>query len=643
MADGKVEFDTRINTDNLKNDTDKVKNTIKKTTADVEKTTKKTTENIKKTTDNAAKKIDKSVSSTLDKLKDKIEKLADNKLLNTLSKIGSTVTGVQSAFSVATDVISTTVSVVNDLANAYNVQATAETQLAQAVKNNPYLNDTSVQELKNYASQMQELGNVGDETILPLMAQLASAGRTQEEIQDIISASLDVAASGTMEFESAVKNLNKTFGGYAGELGETNPLIKALTTEELQNGKAVEIMKSQYAGMYKSTSNAVAQFNNSFGDLKETAGKYLTPIQIGFTKIAKIITDTVNKGLTAYYSAIENIGDKLNELITNSQFNNRYNESLQNLHKSLIDINDEAERYVAIASATRNLDFEERNLYINKLKSTENRSALEDELLNILQQQKQAHEENLKIVEEMRKATFEKQEAEKAVAEEQQHQQDIFKQYYTDVVEAKKKEIEMRKKAGETITEETELQELSITKLQAYLQYLLNGGKENNDIMNEIAKTYERLKAISIEDTAKNAKANYDTTLKSLNDEIKYRETLGDVLTDEEKTRQKLNTIESAYLEMRKAAGFSISDENSKVKEIINTINKLREKLGNYDFLKDISAGFNDSAKSYIESVNNLGVKDEKLSTIIDKSIQALESSAYSFCKSAFSFSRFSS
>src|SRR5574344_195970 len=139
-----------------------------------------------------------------------------------------------------------TVDALNECAAAYRVQAKAETQLETAAKNNPYLLSSSVSSLKNYASELQSISTIGDEEIIPFMAQLASAGRTQEEIQDIMKVSVDIAASGSMSLESAIRNLNKTYGGYAGELGETIPQVKALSAEQLKNGEAVKVLGAQY-------------------------------------------------------------------------------------------------------------------------------------------------------------------------------------------------------------------------------------------------------------------------------------------------------------------------------------------------------------------------------------------------------------
>ena len=203
------------------------------------------------------------------------EKQSKNSL-SKVSRFASAVNGLQAATSLVTSGIKNAVSAISECSDAYERQADAETLLAAAVKNNPYMNEQSVLQLKEYASHLQSISTVGDEELLPFMAQLAASGRTQTEIQQIMGAALDVSASGAMSLESAVKNLNKTFSGLSGELGESVPQIKQLTAEQLKNGDAVKILAEQYSGMAKSTAGSTGgwkQFRNTLGDLQEMIGE----------------------------------------------------------------------------------------------------------------------------------------------------------------------------------------------------------------------------------------------------------------------------------------------------------------------------------------------------------------------------------
>lgn len=246
---------------------------------------------IKADSKDAEKGINK-VSGELNKLSKKVQN-------NPISKLTKSLFPTIQVFSSVSKAIKGTVDKLKDLSEAAQVQIKAERQLETAAKNNPYLNKSNVAQLKSFAGQLQGISAIGDEQLLPLMAQLASAGRTQAEIQEIMSAAVDVAAGGAMSLESAVKNLNKTYSGLSGELGESIPQIKNLTKEQLKNGEAVKIVGNQYKGLAEETTKATGgwqKFKNSWGDLKEILGSDVANAQnnLGNT-LSNFVDDIANK------------------------------------------------------------------------------------------------------------------------------------------------------------------------------------------------------------------------------------------------------------------------------------------------------------------------------------------------------------
>lgn len=218
----------------------------------------------------------KEFNSAFDKVKNKLNTFEKKVSNSTITKLATDINPLIKSFSAISSGIKKATAAIAECSDAYEKQTNAETLLQTAVKNNPYLNEHSVFQLKEYASYLQSISTVGDEEILPFMAQLAAAGRTQAEIQDIMNAALDISASGTMSLASAVKNLNKTFSGLSGELGESVPQIKQLTTEQLKNGEAVKVLANQYSGMAKNVAGSTGgwqQFKNTLGDMKEMIGK----------------------------------------------------------------------------------------------------------------------------------------------------------------------------------------------------------------------------------------------------------------------------------------------------------------------------------------------------------------------------------
>jgi len=257
----------------------------------------------------------KEAESGISKVTSSLNKLAKDVEKNPITKLSKSVTMLGGAFHVATGIINKVSGAISDVTETSRVQITAEKQLEAAAKNNPYLSEYSVQQLKAYAGELQSISTVGDEELLPMMAQLAAAGRTQSEIQDIMAASLDVSASGAMSFESAVKNLNKTFSGLSGELGEVNPQIKALSAEELKNGEAVKVLQKQYSGIAKSVAESTGgwqQFKNTFGDLKEVIGSAFMSLQNSAGKVLNNFFGTVIEKLQSAGKEAEEFKKKLN-------------------------------------------------------------------------------------------------------------------------------------------------------------------------------------------------------------------------------------------------------------------------------------------------------------------------------------------
>ena len=156
-----------------------------------------------------------------------------------------------------------------------SMQEQAEKQLEFA------LGKTSVA-LLNQASALQKVTTFGDEAIISQQAFLASLDFTETQIKDIINASVDLSSATGITLESAVRNTAKTFSGLSGELGELIPQLRDLTKEEMEAGKAVEVMAGLFGGQAKleaeTMSGALQQAGNSVGDLAEAIGKKLSPL-----------------------------------------------------------------------------------------------------------------------------------------------------------------------------------------------------------------------------------------------------------------------------------------------------------------------------------------------------------------------------
>ena len=292
MADGEVKIDTKLDTDGLNEGLKDLKVKLNNLGVETEKETKKEKDfnkELDKTAD-AAEKAGKEVEKKSKKSKNLGE------ILKTIKEKvnGTTIAGIAAAAA-----IKKTVAALNDCEAAYKVQLKAEIALQTAAKNNPYLNDESVYNLRNFASELQSMTNIGDEQSLQVMAQLAAMGRTEEQIQAIMKAAADMSAVTGNSIENIAVQLNKTYSGLAGELGEANSAIRGLSKEELEAGKAIEIIAQQYNGQAAAMADNTVQLANAWGDFKENIGrgwsKVTAPVKQFFLEVLNNINEATAK------------------------------------------------------------------------------------------------------------------------------------------------------------------------------------------------------------------------------------------------------------------------------------------------------------------------------------------------------------
>ena len=216
--------------------------------------------------------------------------------LASVSKSAVTTAASVAAVGVA---VKKTVDALNDCAAAYRQQQKAEIALQQAAKNNPYLSDDGVRNLKTYASELQKVSNIGDELSIQVMSQLAATGRTEQEIRDIMSAAADMAAVTGQDLASAAQQLNATLNGNAGTLGRQITSINNLTKAELESGKAIELVAQQYKGSAAAMADTGTQLNNAWGDFKENIGRgwenITKPVKQFFLDVLNDINEATSK------------------------------------------------------------------------------------------------------------------------------------------------------------------------------------------------------------------------------------------------------------------------------------------------------------------------------------------------------------
>lgn len=180
-----------------------------------------------------------------------------------------------------------------DAINSLNVALATSGQYSQAAS----------KDMQAFASQIQDTTRFGDEAVLEALSLAKAFGANNDQAKLATRAAVEYAAATRKSLPEAIRQVSKTLGGFAGELGEVNPKIKGLTKEQLKAGAAAQVLIEQYGGtaaaQVNTFSGAVDQLSNAFGDLLEAFGFLVTKNKgiVGLiqdtTRVIKALGDTV--------------------------------------------------------------------------------------------------------------------------------------------------------------------------------------------------------------------------------------------------------------------------------------------------------------------------------------------------------------
>lgn len=187
----------------------------------------------------------------------------------------------------------------NACIEAYNVQAEAETKLEEIMKQRFNSTEQGIQSIKNYASELQNLGVVGDEVQLSGAQQLATFLQTEDALKTLMPAMADLAVQQngvnvTSENMVSIGNMmGKAMQGQTSALTrvgitmtEAQEQVMKFGTEEERASMLAEIITDNVGHMNEvmaqTDAGKIQQAKNAMGDLKEEIGARLIPIQAVF-------------------------------------------------------------------------------------------------------------------------------------------------------------------------------------------------------------------------------------------------------------------------------------------------------------------------------------------------------------------------
>ena len=200
---------------------------------------------------------------------------------------------LKAAYDIGAKAFRMVIDLASDAVEAYARQERATMAFTAALQTTGRAGSASANSLKAFSDQLAAMTGESDETILALETMLMTSGRTDDELKQIIETATDLSVATGKDLSSSVEQLNKTFGGTAGELGEVIPELKNLTKEQLAAGDAVDIIAGKYAGMgdvlADLTDTKLKNLGNSWENLMAAMGAsvatWLDPVLVGITKI----------------------------------------------------------------------------------------------------------------------------------------------------------------------------------------------------------------------------------------------------------------------------------------------------------------------------------------------------------------------
>lgn len=632
----------------------------------------------------AQTKIDK-LTASFNKLGKEAKNDSISKLGNSWKRTTSTIksAGLGAVIAAEVKLLKQELQAIKDTAEAFNVQLKAETKLAQAAKNNPYMDGTGVKRLEEFAGQLQSISDYGDEELIPMMTELVASGRTEAQVMDIMSASIDVAAGSGKSLQSVIDMLNKSYTGEAGKLSTLSAETKNLTKEQLQNGEAVKILAEQYKGISEEATKATGsakQLAMAQGDLAESWGKVTKPAYDSWnnfwlrqTKKAQEFAENVNKALEkASQTWVIGGGYRSNK------------EFVKNTLAEAKDADKDGNRRLYLEDVAGAQNNEALGNAINYLSNLKKRKAEETELLNILKEEqswrakkteneqmdakaaqeaatmttKQLRErlETLRNAATLEKADYKLQyavrmELEKREAEEAAIQSELLDKY-NESVTAQEKELAIRKQAGEQITQEDELRKMLNTKLEAYVKFIKDGGDTTSAAAVKIRAEIKKMSAdlATMEEAEKarlEAEKEEERRVKAIKDQLdamndkvlKLKESANELINGPQEVKlsdtiqQTIDAleVEAEALDHESAAYAEYIEKLKELKELLPQVQEAEEKAAQghgrtIDNVNSVMSQITDSMQSLTNSISQtLQTALSEANRQYDKDAKALE------------------
>jgi hypothetical protein len=200
------------------------------------------------------------------------------------------------------------------------------------------------------ASDMQSRLGIDDDVLKEQMTFLAMQGRTELQIKNTMKAAAELSKVMGIGLQQAILYLDGTMEGNIGRLGRLDAGFTKLTTEQLRNGAAVDLINEKYGGLaeksFEQGLGPLRRFQNAWGDLQKTLGGFLVNALL-----------PVFNGLSR---GMDNLNKSFDNFLTNS--NDLFSDQVQTVAELETNIRPLLSRYEELADKSQLSTIEQQEL-----------------------------------------------------------------------------------------------------------------------------------------------------------------------------------------------------------------------------------------------------------------------------------------
>ncbi len=203
--------------------------------------------------------------------------------------------------------------VAKELINAYRIQEQAEAKLSGALLATGINVQKALPGLKEFAAKLQNVTLYGDEASIAAESLLVSVGGLDENgVKKILPGVQDFATALGIDLNTAASLVAKTINSSTNALTRYGVQVDMSGSKSDKLASLTDALKEKFGGMSKAAANtstgALTQLSNAYGDLKEQMGRSIAdgfkPVTSWLTKIIEKMTEA-KKATNDYKDALD--------------------------------------------------------------------------------------------------------------------------------------------------------------------------------------------------------------------------------------------------------------------------------------------------------------------------------------------------